>query len=321
MDRHALRTLSALGLLLLGSASTSGCLELGTSDGSAEDSCWGSAECVPAAPEGWTPVWVIEKDYPTALPLPACPDGSASTLRYAVPVTGGLCGPCTCQYTGGTCSAPTAVCYMGGPTCTGSSVDVAPAADVCTNLSTPMALAASCKMDKPSELEVQGTCEGTQAALLNVEPWAKLVLSCAAASEQACEGGVCRPPGSGGFNGARICVEKPGSDACPAGYTEKQIDAYDNGIDTRACSKCGCDPASVPCTGGSVAIFDYANCQVAHPNVTLTSPTECVSTPDYFDEYGIAARGTRGTPGVGVCTPAVATGAFEPVGARRICCR
>jgi len=71
-------------------------------------------------------------------------------------------------------------------------------------------------------------------------------------------GEVCAPKSTSG-GGLSSCITTSGKAACPSGFPNRST-AGTSATDTRACIGCACD-APVPCTGGSISLFDNAMCK------------------------------------------------------------
>ncbi|UQA61890.1 hypothetical protein [Polyangium aurulentum] len=287
--------------------------------GGAPPACGAGNECVPAILAGWTAAAVLVENY-TDGATHTCADGSQAKVHFAEPADSASCAPCTCSFDGYSCTSPylscTAEndsCQMGGMTGHISDTDC----HDFNNVPNGNNYQGSCKLDPP-KLNV-GSCTGGDSQVTG-SPWGKVIFVCPLpAADGACAGtDVCLP--TGGEPSATICVEQANGGDCPAGWTGSSIDAFDGTNDTRSCSKCGCDPNSVTCEGGSFTIYDDDGCNTNGESVKL-APLSCTTIHNFFDGGSASYRAEMAKPKDGTCTQATPSGSVTGTGPRKFCCR
>ena len=116
-------------------------------------------------------------------------------------------------------------------------------------------------------------------------------------------------------------MTQAGDHACPDGWTDGELDAFDEDFtDDRACTGCGCDPATVTCAGGKYTIYDDDSCGNGG-----SGPADvgffCLYASNHMDDGSFSFRPTPGTPQDGVCNPSTPTGSIQKNGQTQICCQ
>ena len=231
-----------------------------------DDSDCDAFECVDAAPVGFDGFFRFD-----ALPfsqnpnLPLCPDQSAPNAVYEGKSSAD-CAPCTCGSAAGVCNPPPVECFGSAKDCTGAMAQVVvPADGTCKANNLKLGGNASCKMTGPATLSGAASCPPSGGELAVPEPWAFVDGICG----QATPGGKCAdaakacvPKGAGDFT--PLCVRKNGDAVCSGAYAKKHLTSTAIGADTRACSACGCDAATVTCSGGKYEAWDKNDCSGSH---------------------------------------------------------
>jgi hypothetical protein len=328
------------GLFLAGLALTvgsSGCLTLSTAEGSGGDGgaagsggslpvCDADYACVPGIPDGWSPVLMTVSTFPHAGENPSCPDESAPQTYFVGPATTIECGAaCSCSYTGALCSAPSFTYNYNNVSCTNAGAIDIDSTD-CKNITDPQwtGKPASSQVSSGPRVLDKGSCSGAPREMKGAPTWSDEVFLCPVLEEEgrACASGVCLPRAPESFEAWKTCIIKAGSNACPGGWTSAKIDAFAGGTDTRSCGSCACNVETVTCMGGSVTIFDGADCTTSDAGATKFSVVgECKGLNNYFDATGISYRGERGTPVAGACKQPTPQGEVVPEKPQTLCCR
>lgn len=291
--------------------------------------CVPGYECVPEIPAGLSASWVMDIAYPTAITPPACPDGKPAEIDYVGPAMSTDCGACDCTYSGYTCTGPSVACAYYDDVCAGSGNVFAWPKNNCLDFpGVPGGFNefASCKIIEAPKLATQGTCTATESTLQNVNTWERQLFVCPAgtsAGKGCANGGACIPKKAGDFANASTCVLITDPLAvCPAGFTKTEVDAFDDGIDDRACTSCICDANSVICAGGSATVHDASACMLSSPYdpVTLPANGDCQPLHFYVDN-GQASLNVVFPTATGTCAQPAGTGSVTPTGPRKVCCQ
>jgi len=307
-----------------GASGAEDCLDGDDNDGDgnadcADTDCNAGYECVDEAPAEWGGVVLAHRvGLPSAEPAPPCGDGSAPAVYLAAPAGAPSCEACSCSFSGATCGPPQIACYWGNVNCNGFP-ELTPQAsgDACiSNPSLPNASPqGSCRVVIGSQATSQGSCLSVGGGMMAEEAWAEEVRVCADATGGGCaQGQACVPRAS---DDAAACVVQAGTNACPAGWTATEIQAYEGGQDDRSCSGCNCDVGTVTCTVGAYTAYDLDNCT----GTSIPVSTSCVSVTALADLNTFSLRPVLGTPVDGACPSSQPSGAVQPVGATKICCQ
>ncbi len=261
-------------------------------------------------PSGWTAVTF------SATARPSCGPGETPIdLKVAAGDSTGTCD-CSCKAAGGDCgsgnytvaSADDSSCAS-GPTTTSVPVDNG----ACTALNASIALAVRAMATPP---------QGPTSCML-----------VAAVSAALTDGRLCQPPAVGtGCAAGEACAPKPsdslascittsGKAACPSAFPKRST-AGTSATDTRACSGCAC-AAPLPCTGGSVSLYDNAMCKtVGNSRHADDIGATC---DDLAPSSSFTATHFKSTPPMGGCAAPTAqgtvTGGLSFVGERTVCCK
>jgi hypothetical protein len=233
--------------------------------------------CVSAPPGGWTgPVALLEGDVARA-----CPTGLTAILDAGTdPSSASPCTPCTCGAPIGSCASALVETHAGG-SCSGSCVTRtigATCGPVGYCLPTSSATATG---------EVDGGACPAAGGLPAAAAWQHAASACAfaAAPGTTCAGGQACAPKSAAAPDARTCILHAGAVACPPGPYGARV-VYDARIaDTRACSKCACDPPTGNCSAGTVTLYTDTGC---------TNGPTLVPTTGACTAFGVPSPGGSG---------------------------
>jgi hypothetical protein len=289
-----------------------------------DDACAASAECIDAPPAGWNG---LARFGSAAYPDPAaaaCPDGAQPSVLFAGPADAPTCAACSCTFTDASCTAPEISCWYYQISCWfgPSFVIEAPSSACVGNLSVPQIgyALSSCSLTGDAKLVDPGTCAAKGGGLAQPAPWAETLHVCPIAKTGGgCgKGRVCAPKPSAAPYGGPLCVLKPGTDDCPAGFDASSVQAYDHGDDTRACSGCSCDTAGVTCKGGS---YEVINDKACGGSGKVVDGGGCTDTSGNLDNDSGSLRPTPATPTAGTCSGGAASGKLSPKGPQKLCCR
>jgi hypothetical protein len=313
--------------------STEDCLDGIDNDGNAlvdcaDPACQPDFQCapLPPVPPDWTGyVGVDTTSYPASSTDP-CADASSPDVLFSGPGGSAQCASCSCgNPSGGSCSYPTMSRWKNQATCTGYADDLfAPGNGNCYQF--PTDCGATCSNDQRLQLVSQSTltatpsCSPSGGATTLPDLWTDEHHLCprSASGGGGCPSGqACVSTGTS-FGGA--CVRRDGSHGCPTEFPNA-LTAYAGASDDRGCSACGCNAASVTCTGGSFTISDDTACQGGtNPDISV-SGTTCVSARNHLDEYGGSYRAVAGTL-TGSCTVqgGQPTGSVTPSAPITLCC-
>lgn len=289
-----------------------------------DSDCISGYECRVAVPVGWTPYWLLEKEYQDKS-LTVCPDGQNAIVWYTEPATTMNCSQCSCSFTGATCSAPPFTCAYSTTECTmnGTQPYASNGTPACYVLPTPQGNTyGSCKLTGPSTPTNLGTCVGTASTVTGPPKFGGEVRLCAApidAGAGCASGDVCGVKKPGTFGQGRACIEQVGITQCPDGWSAQTFTAFEGGTDARQCSNCGCDTSTITCSGGSVSMFFKKDCMLTRGTMTDASP--CLSSIYFEAVSGASAKFILGTPSDGSCAQATPSGVVEGTGPHTVCCR
>ena len=180
----------------------------------------------------------------------------------------------------------------------------------------------SCQLSGDPYVVSPGTCSAVGDGLAPAAPWAIELHVCPVLVAQkggGCGGAqVCAAKPAAAPYGGPLCVQRDGSDDCPAGFTETSTAAYDGADDTRACSACSCDPKTVKCSGGGYHAMDENNCTGGS---TWVGNGDCTGTSGELDWNTGSLKPVPATPSAGTCTGATPSGNVTPEGPRKLCCQ
>ena len=277
-----------------------------------DTSCIAAGFGCEAVPAGWTAVTF------SATTRPSCPLGeTAIDLQVAAGDATATCN-CSCNPVGGKCdtgnftiaSASDTACAV-TPTTTTVPVDMGG----CTALGASIALSTRAMATPPAGPTSCAVTAGVNGALTN--------------------GRLCQPQGiGGGCNAGEVCAPKPsasaalstcitasGMMACPSGFPKRST-AGTSAADTRACTGCAC-AAPVPCTGGSVSLYDNSMCKtVGNSKHADNIGGTC---EDLAPSSSFTATHFESTPPTGGCaaptTKATLSGAVTFTNERTVCCK
>ena len=290
-----------------------------------EDSdCNVGYECVDSPVDGWTGYARVQQvDYPAASPPEPCPDGSMPAIYLVGEAGPAACASCACDWTGAECTAPELRCWFNSGICGGPAEIVSQlTGNACVPTPpTPSQNYGVCQLGNPAQVANPGTCSALGGEITNPLPWQKEVRVCGGAAGGGCDAGqACAPKAPTGFEPA-VCMTQAGDHACPAGWTGVDIDAYDEDFtDDRACTGCGCDTATVTCTGGKYTLYDDSNCNPAGSN-PIDVGFICMNASNHLDNDLFSYRPFPGTPQDGICNASAPTGALQKSGGTQICCQ
>lgn len=291
----------------------------------ADSDCQPDYECVAAPPAGWGEVIYVQRsDYdPLASDSVICPGGAAAATYRAGP-SPAECTPCDCSFTGAACSAPVLQWKMQG--CGGTWLTDSDGSTLtCYDEGTSDTGARLYRLGAGPTTLSQGTCEANGGVLTNPLPWSATVHVCEAAvgggcgAERRC---VERPPTA--FEDA-VCMKQAGEVSCPAGWFAEDLDVYGGGVDTRACSGCGCSVGAVACQGGKYTINSGGGC-LPPPGAGNTLEITDATCKDAFPlavkgGFTISIQPQAGTPTGFQCDASTPSGEVTVSGSEKLCCR
>lgn len=289
--------------------------------GGAPDPCGSESQCEAVPPEGWEGYFVVTLDAFPGSGAVSCP-GGVKPLEYFAAPSPATCSGCPCEVNGAECSPSTLSCYYTDDACTDPPNAAGDNADaLCADLDELPAdinLLGSCQITAESTVLSNGSCSPGTSDLMEPEPWGETVYACPP-SPSLIECGpnqVCAPAP---FEKAQyICIARPGEDACPDGFINIEIQAFEGGSDTRSCGLCGCGP--IFCDNGVFEIYDGAACTEADsPVVSITEPG-CVMIPEYFDTGTGSVKTIPPSP-VTQCFGGGGQGLVETTGPIKFCCK
>ena len=306
------------GSLAASSASAGGA----TGTGGTPDPCGSGSQCDAPPPEGWQGYFVVTLDVFPSSSFVGCPSG-AKPLEYFASPSPATCEGCSCKITGTTCSAASLACYYMNNACTESASATAENGTAgCsdfTALPPDENLSGSCQLMSESSVVLQGTCAAGTSGLVEPDPWGETIFACplAPAVIECGPNLVCveKPPPGAHY----ICIAKPGEDACPDGFVfSSEIQAFEGGVDARACDSCDCGPIS--CTNGAFEIYDGLACNDADNPVVAFKEPGCEMLSEYFDS-GTASVKTIPPSPVAECLGGAGAGLVETTGPMKFCCK
>lgn len=294
--------------------------------------------CVPGQANGFDYpgfIWFgAEKD------APQCPD-YASNLGYEghadldAPFT---CDSCTCSTPTGSCGLPSqmtanaASCALNGTSTPHTPFDPAtgwdgtcdtndsiPSGKLCSGVKCVQSLSIG-----PLSVLNESPCTPSQSTTPPPATWKTFVRGCRHLPYESCPDGpgLCNPapqPGSG----FRICMFHNNDVDCPSfsPYSEKHV-AYDDFMDTRACSPCTCGTPSGGKCSSAISIYADGACSTA-PLVTPivdSTGTTCLDLPAGTPLGSKSVAPASYSPGA--CQPGggMPTGAATPTNPSTFCC-
>lgn len=296
----------------------------------ADDDC-GLYECLPLVPDGWSPVWVLEEQFPDPEPLEQCPDGKIPSTLYVNPATTSTCSMCTCSFFGATCKAPAFKCDYNDGDCSGMNYQFEASTPDCVNLTNVPSAGGyngSCVILANPNVDEYGTCLGGSSDKTGPPMWEKELQLCPAPSGAGAgclAGDVCAQSKPAILQEALTCIATAGAVSCPQGWP-MMISAFEDGTDERGCSSCNCSTNSITCSGGAVKIYSENYCNPTSLKATLQNVGVChpnAMSPDAikFDLGTGSADFVLGTPSDGTCMQATGTGSVVTTGPQTLCCR
>lgn len=312
------------------------CLDGVDNDGDGVADCADTEDCAPAdfacvdaPPDGWTGnVRAARAPHPAGGALPECPAGTTPLDRFAEPAADAQCSACDCAWTGASCTPPELSCWWSTESCSGSaSVAYNNAqAQACVEPSYS-SFTGSCRITAPGQLISPGTCAIADGGgtLQNPDTWATDVRLCAGAAPGAgCDGGqVCVPratTGSPELDDA-ICITREGTDPCPDGWTDLDLQTYEGATDDRKCSACSCDLAQVGCANGSWRAYDLDACLVVIGGVADIAAPDCTPVSDYLDSGSFSLMAYAAEATEPPCPASQPSGSVAPAGPTKLCCK
>jgi hypothetical protein len=239
-----------------------------------------AAQCVPAAPAGWTgPLAFASVASPST--APACPTNFAPALSAhtgLVPIPG-TCSSCTCSVSSSYCEIAGANVYS-NDSCTQFLQTSTVSTNACTAVGGSGTVMAT---DLGLTATAKATCASGGGVLQpGATAWSADVVACkapdAALVQANCPGGDVCAPSAGAPFASKACVMQAGDVACPAAYSQKQL-VYGSFADAEACSACSCSasPSKNTCSGfPSIAFFPDDKC--AQTSVDTYAAGQCIST-------------------------------------------
>ncbi len=136
-------------------------------------------------------------------------------------------------------------------------------------------------------------------------------------------GGVCAPSAAGTSFG--LCIEAPGAQACPAGFTSSHT-VGSGVIDARGCSACTCGGAAGQCGNASLTLYTTSNCEDG--GETVPADDTCTAFPGptggLFTPGPTYVAGTYAADVIDAACPASpvfpSDGGVTLKGVRTVCC-
>ncbi|WP_437943047.1 hypothetical protein WMF27_25835 [Sorangium sp. So ce281] len=271
-----------------------------------------SGQCAPPAPLGWFGPALLWFGPPEA--VPDCP-ADAPTIGYEgfadlqqPPID---CATCACDPPEASCALPTGWAASSA-SCPGDEPGT-----VMTSFAAPDGWDGACTAANPipegqlcdgepcvQSLTIAAPSVTTGACTPRIDapppvprldPWATRARACLAGAYTACEDATtCVPAAPSGF---LTCVYHEGGDAgCPEGYAARHV-FFEDVIDGRECTPCGCgDPTGASCTLMASVFRDAACTDLLASNLVSSSVPFCVVTP----------------PGAGLGSKSAVISAVEP---------
>jgi hypothetical protein len=293
-----------------------------TGSGGSDELCMGGKTCKPTAPAGWDYVHHIEADFSAAAPGPTCPDGSAPAQYFKDP-TPSDCTPCSCGWTGATCSQPEISCYYGTTTCAGApAFSITPDDSMCihtVDIPKNGQSTASCQITMPAKIQANGTCFSGTPQQENLNAWLKEVHVCTAQADRmaACPDGQCVIDGAEPYTGS-VCIAHQGNQACPGDWPTKTL-VYTSEDDTRACSPCTCGNTAITCNVPSYSAYNDDECAGL---ATSFAGDACASVGSKFsgDMRSLKPPVVTASVNLDGCYGGMAQGAVTPQDPWTICC-
>ncbi len=261
-------------------------------------------------PSGWTAVTF------SATARPSCGPGETPIdLKVAAGDSTGTCN-CSCKAAGGDCgSGNYTVASAGDTACASGATTTSVPVDngACTALNATIALSTRAMATPPQAPTSCMVVADLSAALTDGRLCQPPGVGAGCAAGQACA-----PKASGSL---ASCITMSGKAACPSEFP-KRSSAGTSATDTRACSGCAC-AAPLPCTGGSVSLYDNAMCKtVGNSKHADGIGATC---DDLAPSSAFTATHFKSTPPMGGCAAPTAngtvTGGVSFMGERTVCCK
>lgn len=243
---------------------------------------------------------------PINSPSPTCADGTGAAILYQNP-NEQLCGPCSCDVSSVSCTAPAIALDAETETCAMPVKVIKPALDTC--VSTNLFQLGLNKFLKSGATQgdayvVKGEC--------TVEGGAPIASPAMNTKVAVCE--VKYPSKVQLGNDERLCLVADGHKLdCPTGWDAVATNAFTGYVDERqGCAPCGC---SAGCWGGDYEFFTQSNC--SGNSVTLAAGGACVGVNPTFT-FSVRGKTPETTCALKKAEP---MGKVNPTGERTFCCK
>lgn len=220
----------------------------------ADEACRPVSECVDPAPAGWTLISFSDAT------RPPCATGYEAPVDLKV-VDGTGQGNCTCDcnptVAGEACTNGNFAVVIDTSNACGAAPVNAKHSTSCSQLANNIVVPVNNGFGEAAPPPGPSACDATTTVAAspvslgkscNVAPGTRLGKGCSTPAQQ------CAPKATG----FRLCITKPGMDACPAPYTSRRT-AGTEAVDTRACNACTCEPKGC---SGSIELFSEVDCTV-----------------------------------------------------------